>query len=69
MRENWIKSFAKTGIIELIASKGDVYFYTTRSKDYDGRSPMYHVWDDDKWVYCGEYKQAYRKYTGLTHDY
>lgn len=45
MRENWIKSFAKTGIIELIASKGDVYFYSTRSKDYDGRSTMYHVWD------------------------
>ena len=53
MREKWIEQSAKMGVIEIISQKYNNYLYVTRSKTYDGRSSMYHVWHENSWKYCG----------------
>ena len=59
MREKWIEQSAKTGVIERIDNSGDVYFYVTHAKDYDGRASMYHVWRGNKWLCCtADYRYA-----------
>lgn len=33
------------------------------NEDPFGRSPVYHVWQGDKWLYCGQnYQAAYTRY-------
>lgn len=64
MREKWIARSAETGIIQLVDSTKDGrYLYVTKSKDYDGRASMWHVWQDDKWLICTpNYHLATRKF-------
>lgn len=63
MREKWIASFTRDKTIQLINSKDNRYLYVTGSRTYDGRSSMYHVWQENKWLICTpDYRLACRKF-------
>lgn len=73
IREGWAKSVIESGkeVWEL-ERKDDAVIFETKTKivsgthgneDFLGRSPMFHVWKGDEWLYCGaNMKQAYDKY-------
>ena len=63
MKSNWIKQSAKTGTIQLVESCDGRELYVTHSKDYDGRSSMWHVWEGEKWLICTpDYHAALHKF-------
>jgi len=69
MRQKWIEQSAKVGTVQLVEQKDNRYLYVTKSKSYDGRSAMWHVWVDDKWLTCtSDYQLAIRKFKGEEYD-
>ena len=79
IRDSWAKSFdlGKTQLYPLESC--DIRLYITKdvihtgpcigNEDPHGRLPIYHVWDGDKHVYCGQSMQyAYKMYRKLLND-
>lgn len=71
-RELWAKTFthadSKSTLWQLEhTSNGKLCLYVSKPKiisgrngneDLHGRNPVYHVWDGDKWLYCGQSERA-----------
>ena len=61
IKERWLASFGTDKEIYTLSERGSIGEYLTRDKpsnDYmDGRTPVFHVWDDDNWLYCGTSQQ------------
>ena len=60
MRDKWLSSFGPDKEVWIIAGEGTVAEYITRDKpngDPHGRTPIFHVWFGDKWLYCGASQQ------------
>ena len=60
MREKWLRSFGSDKEIFLLEKYGPVVMYMTRDKPDGspfGRSPAFHVWRGDNWLYCGSSRQ------------
>ena len=56
LREKWMASFGPDQELWKLTEKGDVTEYMSRDKpngDPFGRSPVFHVWAGDNWLYCG----------------
>ena len=56
MREKWLNSFGPDKEVIILGKVGDLVKYLTRDKpkgDFFGRAPAFHVWNGDKWLYCG----------------
>ena len=82
-RDAWVESFYKYGNKELwlldhTEDKRICIFYSKEkiisgrfgNEDMLGRSPVWHVWFEDKWLYCGSsMKDAYSKYKELCKQY
>ena len=59
-RELWAESFGRDYELWLLAEHGDIRKYETKAKLDDNprvRRPVFHVWDGDKWLYCGHSMQ------------
>ena len=72
IRQKWAESFGKGKQLWLLASAGDAAMYYTKDDPNDdprGRSPLYHVWNGDKWLFTGASRaQAERAYAEARKD-
>ena len=59
--ELWRRQYHNATDTALFVSKPGITLRV--NEDPFGRSPVYHVWQGDKWLYCGQNHQAaYAKY-------
>ena len=69
-KRKWINSFGPEKVVELVKAVNDLGLYATHSREYDGRETIYHVWYEDKWLYCGpSWRLANEKYKDNLHIY
>ena len=67
MRQAWLDSFGSEKEVHLLASCGEVAAYVTKDRPDGnpfGRSPVFHVWRGDDWLYCGQnMRESHNVYT------
>ena len=69
-QQKWISTFGPDKIIQLVErnKKNNKSLYVTYSKEYDGRARTYHVWKEDRWLYCGMSYEAAMEYMHEDYD-
>ena len=59
----------ETCCVYLFQTKDVIHHGVGGNEDMHGRAPLYHVWSDDREIYCGPDMQvAYRLYRGALQD-
>lgn len=60
-RQAWADSFTEGQELWMLRSNGKLAEFLSKDKpnnDPHGRQPVYHVWDGDRWLYCGQSGEA-----------
>ena len=58
-RERWAETFTGNHLLWTLESHGDVTLFKSQAwsladgRNYFGTSPVYHVWNGDRWVHSG----------------